>query len=109
MKVVNRRTGEIIASGLSHVEARKVWRECYEKAGLPQIYTGLPIACDHAVKILRRYELDWLLDHYPMFFSTHAKWSKTQEAFVVDDHIWERLEQAFDHFVIECESSSPVD
>lgn len=104
MKVVNKRTGEIIASGLSRVEAQKVWRECYEKANLPQIYTGLAIACGHAVKVLRRYELDWLLDHYLTFFSTHAKWNEEQKAFVVDDYIWERLEQAFDHFVIEYES-----
>lgn len=89
MKVINKRTGEIIASGLSYVEARKVWRECYDKA-------GLPLACGHAGKILRRYKLDWLLDHYPMFFSTHASWSETQKAFVVDDHV-------FDHFVIEQE------
>lgn len=102
MKVVNKRTGEIIASGLSRVEAHKLRRECYEKAGLPQVYTGLAITCSYAVKGLRRYELDWLLDHYPKFFS-NVSWDDNEEAFIVDDHIFEQLKQAFDHFVVEDE------
>jgi hypothetical protein len=103
-KVVNKRTQEVIASGLDWVAARKIMQECYEKAGLKQEYTGISVTCNRQGKILRRYELDYLLDKYPNFFQRKAYYSPSMEAFVIDDYVWNELEDTFDHFVIESDN-----
>jgi hypothetical protein len=102
-KVVEKNSNTIIASSLTYQEARKVHRECLDKTGLNYEMTGLSVCCSYAVKVLRRYELEYLLDVHVAFFRHYAKWDSKQEAFRVPDDIYERLEKAFERFVIEQE------